>query len=139
MAKRIFAFLLLISINLAAFSQQTTQNLPSIEPLFLEQEVTGVAENPAQTLTADEVFKLSLMFSECQLDSEEGQLCLEQFEGLKKKVSGADFMNLDFADRGRAVLKLLYQDYLKTYNFSQTKINVALQSGVYNCVSSALL
>ena len=139
MAKRIFAFLLLISINLAAFSQQTTQNLPSIEPLFLEQEVTGVAENPAQTLTADEVFKLSLTFSECQLDSEEGQLCLEQFEGLKKKVSGADFMNLDFADRGRAVLKLLYQDYLKTYNFSQTKINVALQSGVYNCVSSALL
>ena len=36
-------------------------------------------------------------------------------------------------------IKLLYEDYLTAYNLDQTRTNVALQTGVYNCVSSALL
>ena len=99
-------------------------------------------ENPDKnnsSLSADEVFELSLLFSECPLESDEGERCLEQFARLKQKVSAADFMSLEPEERGRAVLKLLYQDYLKTYNFNQTRTNVALETGVYNCVSSALL
>ena len=99
-------------------------------------------ENPDKnnsSLSADEVFELSLLFSECPLESDEGERCLEQFARLKQKVSAADFMSLEPDERGRAVLKLLYQDYLKTYDFNQTRTNVALETGVYNCVSSALL
>ena len=130
----IFAF-----IHSFIFSQDLIQSHPSIEPLFLLEDVTDSSANEAAVLSADEIFKFSLMFSECTLDSEEGKLCLEQFEQIKKKVTTQEYMNLEPADRGRAVLKLLYQDFLTTYDFNQTKINVALQTGVYNCVSSALL
>ena len=140
MAKRFFATLLFVFISLSVFSQESQESikeLPSIEPLFLEQEVLGAAEktNPSP----DDIFKLALLFSECPLESQEGKSCLAIFEKIKTEVSGTSFMQLDYAERGRAVLKLLYRDYLTTYSFNQTKIDVALQSGVYNCVSSALL
>ena len=112
---------------------------PSIEPSFLPE---GVLDNPnsaGDELSADEVFMLSLLFSECPLDSSEGVQCLKQFDQLKQKVTDEAFLAQPLEDRGRAVLKLLYQDYLTTYDFNQTRTNVALQTGVYNCVSSALL
>ena len=135
----ICSLFILAFIHSFIFSQDLIQSHPSIEPLFLLEDVTDSSANEAAVLSADEIFKFSLMFSECTLDSEEGKLCLEQFEQIKKKVATQEYMNLEPADRGRAVLKLLYQDFLTTYDFNQTKINVALQTGVYNCVSSALL
>ena len=111
---------------------------PSFEPVFFPQDVLELSQSSG-SFSADEVFKLSLLFSECPLDSQEGMQCLKQFEQLKQKVQTTDFIKLDSEARGRAVLKLLYQDYLTTYNFNQTRTNIALQTGVYNCVSSALL
>ena len=110
---------------------------PGIEPLFLPDEV--IADSESATLSADEVFKLSLLFSECPLDSEKAQQCLEKFEKIKAEVTSDDYMNLPDDQRGRAVLKFLFRDYLTTYNFSQTKTDTSLETGVYNCVSSALL
>ena len=123
------------------FSQQrqSPQGHPSFEPLFLPEDVL---ENPADlkaSLSADEVFRLALLFSECQPDSAEGAACIKKFREIKDRVSGAEFMDLSLEDRGRAVLKYLFTDYLTTYDFDQTRINVALSTGVYNCVSSALL
>lgn len=112
---------------------------PVFEPLFLQDDILENPEVTQDTLTADEVFKLSLLFSECELTSEEGVFCLSTFEQIKQKVCDSSFMEMSLEDRGRAVLKLLYQNYLKTYDFNQTKTSVALQTGVYNCVSSALL
>lgn len=112
---------------------------PSIEPLFLPEDVLAVTEEQDSALSVDEVFRLALLFSECSLESEEGQACLSTFEKIKTEVSGESFMQLELEDRGRAVLKLLYRDYLTTYSFNQTRIDEALQTGVYNCVSSALL
>ena len=112
---------------------------PSIEPLFLPADVL---ENPQDQITnpsVDEVFKLALLFSECPLESLEGKECLSIFEKIKAEVSGPSFTGLEPEERGRAVLKLLFRDYLSTYSFNQTKIDVALETGVYNCVSSALL
>ena len=137
--KKILRPLIFVLLNLFVFSQEINPQLPSVEPLFLAQDIGIEADNTGPVLSADDVFKLSLRFSECEYDSQEWAFCVEQFESLKKKVSSQDFMNLEQAERGRAILKLIYQDYLKTYNFNQTKINVALQEGVYNCVSSALL
>ena len=116
-----------------------SQPHPSIEPLFFPEDVLVNPNSAGDSLSADEVFKLSLLFSECPLDSPEGEQCLKQFDQLKQKVSGEAFSSLVPEERGRAVLKLLYQDYLTTYDFNQTRTNVALQTGVYNCVSSALL
>ncbi len=119
------------------FPQQALQSHPAFEPLFKAEDVLA---NPNTTiLNADELFKLSLLFSECPLDSSSGIYCLEQFELIKKKVSDTTFMQQEPMERGRAILKLLYEDYLTTYNIDQTRTNLALQTGVYNCVSSALL
>ena len=105
----------------------------------MPDDVLGNPDNDSFSLSSDEVFKLALLFSECPLESDEGIHCREQFSRLKEKVSSAEFKSLEPEERGRAVLKLLYQDYLKSYSFAQTKINVALQTGTYNCVSSAVL
>ena len=118
---------------------QSLKPHPSIEPLFLPEDVLVNPNSTGGQLSADEVFKLSLLFSECPLDSSEGAQCLKQFDQLKQKVTSETFLAQPLEDRGRSVLKLLYQDYLTTYDFNQTKTNVALQTGVYNCVSSALL
>ena len=99
----------------------------------------GESNNNTAKLSADEVFKLSLLFSECPLESPEGQECLAIFEKIKAEVCSSEYMNLDQEARGRAILKLLYRDYLKSYRFNQTRTNVALKTGVYNCVSSEIL
>ena len=122
------------------FAQVPTQQThPSIEPLFLPEDVLVNPNSTNASLSADEVFKLALLFSECPLNSPEWMQCLKQFDQLKQKVTSETFLAQSLEDRGRAVLKLLYQDYLATYDFNQTRTDVALQTGVYNCVSSALL
>lgn len=114
---------------------------PGIEPVFTLDEVVGKERASLQELelTADEIFRLSLLFSECPLESETVKRCLQKFEKIKAEVSCPEFMSQAPEDRGRAVLKLLYRDYLTTYNFDQTRTDAALETGVYNCVSSALL
>lgn len=137
--KTIF-FVCLISLfwNAFVFAQASVQvKHPSIEPAFLPDEILTAPDNP--NLSADEVFKLSILFSGCGLDSSEALRCLNQFEDIKAAVTSPSFMDLSLEERGRAVLKLLYEDYLSAYNLNQTRTDVALQTGIYNCVSSALL
>jgi hypothetical protein len=42
-------------------------------------------------------------------------------------------------ERGAAALALLHRQRLRQYRLEQTRIDLAMDSGVYNCVSSALL
>ncbi len=137
--RKSFVVLLLLLYAPKAFTQKI--NHPDIEPLFNPFSVlnagSDISEN--QYLSADEVFKLSLLFSECPLESEKAKLCLEKFEKLKSEVTKPNYMELSPEERGRAVLKLLYRDCLKTYSLNQTKTDTALETGLYNCVSSALL
>ena len=92
-----------------------------------------------ESYSADEIFKLALLFSQCPLDSELGIKCLEKFETIKTDVTSASFMELQEKERGREILKYLYQNYLKKYNLDQTRVDVALETGYYNCVSSGIL
>lgn len=131
-----FLFLIgLLFITLSLFAH------PDIEPLFTPDDFLEEKRELSSTsvLTADEVFRLSLLFSECKLESETAARCLAKFEKIKTEVTSPDFMNQSPEERGRAILKLLYRDYLRTYDFDQTKTDVALETGVYNCVSSALI
>ena len=132
-------FLFLLSVT-NAFSQKLKH--PEFEPLFQPSSVlrdeVGTASG-VQVLSADEVFKLSLLFSECKLESQTAKRCFEKFEKIKAEASSKRYMDMPPEERGREVLKLLYRDYLVSYNFDQTKTDVALETGLYNCVSSALL
>ena len=119
------------------FSQE---HHPSIEPLFSVAYALGPkSESPLSIYTADEVFEMGLLFSECQRGSEAWKRCWNQFEEIKKEVTSSEIMSLAEEERGRAILKLLYRDYLAAYSLNQTKIDVAMDKGFYNCVSSAVL
>lgn len=110
---------------------------PSMEPLF---SVLGSKSEAGNTdYTADEVFEMGLLFSECERGSEVWKRCWNQFEDIKKEVTSHEIMSLSEEERGRAILKLLYRDYLAAYSLNQTKIDVAMDKGFYNCVSSAVL
>lgn len=119
-------------------SQNGSKPFPDFEPLFTLDQVLGT-EDTGATLTADELFKLSLLFSECPLESKTAARCLKKFEKMKADLKRSSYMDLPPEERGRAVLKYLYSDYLTKYDFDQTKVDVALEKGTYNCVSSALL
>ena len=115
------------------------KDFPKMEALFSIQDIIGADILENNELTAEELFSLSLRFSECDENSPVGLRCRQKFQKIKKEVTSREYKSMGVEERGRAILKLLYRDYLKTYDFNQTRIDVALESGVYNCVSSALL
>lgn len=45
----------------------------------------------------------------------------------------------DGRTKGEAVLSLMHQDFLRAYSERQTRLDVLLRTGYYNCVSSAVL
>ena len=106
---------------------------PSFEPLF------SFDEKPGTSYTAEQVFETGLLFSECERDSQIWKSCWQKFESIKKEVTSEEIAALSDEEKGRAILKLLYRDYLKSYSLNQTKLDLALESGSYNCVSSAVL
>ena len=132
------AFLLCFFGGSILFAQNKKDfSMPSFEPLFTAEKEFGY--NPDDTLSADEVFKLSLLFSECPLDSNEAKSALQKFEHIKQAVTSKDFMKMSEEERGKAILKYLYKETLKKYSLNQSKIDVVFKNGEYNCVSSALI
>ncbi len=111
---------------------------PSFEPLFSIKEAFNTEQAPL-VYSEDEVFELGLRFSECIPGSEGWNRCISAFEKIKKEVTSQEMKALSEEDRGRAVLKYLYRDYLKKYDLNQTKLDTAIETGNYNCVSSAVL
>ncbi len=134
--KTVMAFAFMI-FSASLFAQNEG---PSMEPAFSLFQVLGLKSEASYTnYTADEVFEMALLFSECERGSEDWKFCWKQFEEIKKEAASEEMMSLDEEERGRAILKLLYRDYLAAYSLTQTKINVAMDKGFYNCVSSAVL
>ena len=124
------AKLVAILFILCIFDNLTAQNAhPSFEPLFQIDKINS----------ADDVFEAALLFSECERDSETWKSCWQKFETIKDDMASSSIIDLEEEERGKAILKYLYQNYLKAYSLNQTKIDVALETGTYNCVSSAVL
>ncbi len=124
------AKLVAILFILCLFDNLTAQSAhPSFEPLFQIDEINS----------ADDVFEAALLFSECERDSETWNSCWQKFETIKDDMALPSIIDLEEEERGKAILKYLYQNYLKAYSLNQTKIDVALETGTYNCVSSAVL
>lgn len=130
---------LLSFILITQITAQTAH--PSFEPLFSSAEVLNqnIDSTSYTTYTADQIFEMGLLFSECQRGSQTWNSSWQKFEAIKNEATSDEIMALSQEERGRAILKLLYRDYLKTYSLNQTKLDLALESGLYNCVSSAVL
>ena len=125
-------FFLIVSFPVCA------EGHPDYEPLFTFEHLFQDSQVP-ESCSADEVFIMGLMFSECIKDSERWNDCIRKFEIIKKDVNSKEMQKLTDEERGRAVLKYLYGGTLKKYSLNQTKLDEALETGLYNCVSSAVL
>ena len=134
--KSFFLAVILVAASVNLFASSSSR-YPSVEPLFIPELELGYI--PAKNLTADEVFKLSLLFSECPLRSVSGRRALQKFERIKNEVSSQEYMHMSEEERGKAVLTLLYRDILVEYREDQSKVHVVFETGYYNCVSSALI
>lgn len=56
----------------------------------------------------------------------------EKLDARLEPIAGAE-------ERADAILFFIHEEILSKYNFYQTRVDEALESGVYNCVSSAIL
>ena len=136
---RKLSLILIFSFILGQVCISAQNQHPSFEPVFDPLEVFKPASIGPAVLSADQIFELALRYSECEPGSGRWAACIKRFEDIKKEVTSAKYKAMDAETRGRAVLKFLYRDYLKTYSFNQTRIDIALETGMYNCVSSGLL
>lgn len=134
--KSFFLAVILVAASVNLFARSTSR-YPSVEPLFIPELELGYI--PSKNLSANEVFKLSLLFSECPLRSVSGRRALQKFERIKNEVSSQEYMSMSEEERGKAVLALLYRDILVEYREDQSKVHVVFETGYYNCVSSALI
>ncbi len=130
-----FIFLILFVLGFSAFSLTIPQ---SVEPYFVYLNKDGT-ENTEENLSPDEIIRLSLIFSLCEEGSETWISAWKTYTDLKSYCVQQNVMSMDEMEKGDKILSFMYEKVLSSYNFDQTKMDVMLNSGVYNCVSASLL
>ncbi|MBR6565890.1 MAG: hypothetical protein IKK79_03660 [Spirochaetaceae bacterium] len=93
----------------------------------------------SSSLTGLDLIKVGLDFSSCPAETEEGQVVLSQYNDLVREVQSKQYQRMSLAERGEAVLRLMYRDILKKYVLKESSITAMFQKGQYNCVSATLL
>jgi len=93
----------------------------------------------SSSLTGLDLIKVGLDFSSCPAETVEGQLIMEQYRQLVEEVRTNTYQRMTRAERGEAVLRLMYRDVLKKYVLTESSITALFQKGQYNCVSATLL
>ena len=101
------AIILVTASSLFAKNSDTSALLnlskyPSVQPLFTAENELG--HNPKGVLSADEVFALSLLFSECPLNSRSARLASQKFIRIKQEVTSQKYKKMSEEERGEAVL-----------------------------------
>lgn len=111
----------------------------------MESAFTYIAQYERDTglfspsLTGRDLLQVGLDFSSCPAETAEGQLIMEQYRQLVEEVRTKTYQRMTSAERGEAVLRLMYRDVLKKYVLTESSITALFQEGQYNCVSATLL
>lgn len=130
MKKRFFLLLIILTQNLFC----TSLSYPLLEPKFTLQEIFE-----QQQLSSIEIITSSIEFSEEDISSVLGQSIITKYLELEKTVTSNEFLKLPEEERGKLILKLMYDNVLIKYAENQTKITTMFTNGTYNCVSSSIL
>lgn len=144
--RKIFLFtgVFLISASLFAQAKTGEEDLrghavpqePAFTYISQYERDTGLF---SPSLTGLDLIKVGLDFSSCPAETEEGQVVLAQYNKLVQEVQSAPYQRMPLAERGEAVLRLMYRDVLKKYVLIESSIATMFQKGQYNCVSATLL
>jgi tetratricopeptide (TPR) repeat protein len=126
----ITAALILFIAQTAAFSQNTAFPRLQPDPKALEYHRLGEKDDYSWT----ELAQISLWAS-----GDTSASNLEKIRTAAETIkSSPDLPDTD-KDRAEYILKFMHKNILKSYSLYQTKIDVMLSTGRYNCVSSAVL
>jgi len=130
----VFLFILAVSLQpLPAQSKSGLQAFPELAPLSLSEQLSTMREPiPIETL-----IDASLQFSGASddaaaADKEKLGSLMHRFRDEVADVTGQ-------AELAERTLTFLHKNLLSTYSERQTRIDTALETGVFNCVSSAVL
>jgi tetratricopeptide (TPR) repeat protein len=122
------SFLLLCSESAAG-----QEAYPEIVPLPVAFTLADMREPlPVETL-----IDAALLFSGAREDSlpSQRQTLFSEIEGLRGAAAGIN----DQAQLAELALTYMHQKILKAYSYPQARVDAALDTGVFNCVSSAVL
>ena len=72
-------------------------------------------------------------------DDEKIRILLKRLENLSQEFSGTLPRGISNEEKADAALTFIYEKILSRYKFDQTRVDVAMESGVYNCVSSDVI
>lgn len=145
--KNIFNFSAAFFVFLAlpcvfAFSENKAADnilqIPSAEESFVIKNQDG-SDFTEENLDGNQIIKFSMYFGLLDETSQEFGNALSAYDNLKNYCVSSGIAELGEEERGEAILTAMYSNVLSQYRLKQTKVDVALNSGVYNCVSSALL
>jgi tetratricopeptide (TPR) repeat protein len=127
-------FLLLLLISLSSpIIPQTTSAAVRLDPIVEAQELAAV-EGP---LDLDTFIRAAFVFSGVsggQLPRAEAEI-RAHLAALRQQLAGAE----DPRERAEAALAFMHETVLKRYDERQTRLDVLLSRGSYNCVSSGVL
>lgn len=129
---------------MAPIAAETTTALPSALPILQpgwprlvpDSRVTDGAGS-ADALDAEEFARLALVASGAD-DATVGALLL-RLDARAGELASSLPAGADARAKGEAILPFMYRSIISKYSLYQTRLDVALQSGEYNCVSSAIL
>ncbi len=128
------AALFLLCAGLAGGQDAYPQDeYPEIAPLPFASRLVEARE----PLPVDTLIDAALLFSgapEASLPALR-QIMLSHIESLRKAAAGVR----DQARLAELALVYMHQKILRTYSYPQARVDTALDSGVFNCVSSAVL
>ncbi|HTP57827.1 MAG TPA: hypothetical protein VMM82_02850, partial [Spirochaetia bacterium] len=118
--------------TLASQVKSAPEAFPELAPLPLSAQLSTVREPlPVETIV-DAALEFSGASDNTAAAKDKLVLLLRRFRDEVANVSGQ-------AELGERALVFLHRNLFTGYSFLQTRVDVALDTGVYNCVSSAVL
>jgi hypothetical protein len=131
-AAYVFGFLIFIQ-SLGAQARTAPAAYPELAPLPLSEQLSALRE----PLPVDTIIDAALQFSGAT--DPDAAASRERLAALMAKFRSEVADVTSSAELAERALAFLHRNLFTSYSFLQTRVDTALQSGVYNCVSSAVL
>jgi hypothetical protein len=128
----LFAQFILIH-SLAAQTKTALLPVPDLSPVPLSQQLAAVRE----PLPVDTIVDAALQFSGAT--DADASAAKDKLEALVRRFSAEVADVTSQAELGERALTFLHKNLFSGYSTLQTRVDTALETGVYNCVSSAVL
>jgi hypothetical protein len=124
------AILVFFAVLTAVYSQST--NFPRLQPDPKALEYYRIGENGEYSWTA--LAQISLWAS-----GDTSTVNLEKIRAAAETIKNAPDLPDSYEGKAEYILKFMHKNLIKSYSLYQTRVDIMISTGRYNCVSSAVL